>query len=372
MIQGIRKDAYKATRYVPGKTTDAVIREYGIRHVVKLGSNENNYAPFPGVLAVMEQELRRANVYPEKNYVRLRQLLAARLGLQESWIGLGHGAGNVLDTVAKTFLEDGDEVILPRQSYGLYKDISWVMGARVVFTPLTERCTIDLDAIAAAITPKTKLIWLCNPNNPTSTAADREKLDRLVDGLAPGTWLVLDEAYREFADPALMPDTVGYLKQGKNVLCVRTFSKYYGLAGQRIGYLAARPEVIGFYDTVAEPFNANRVGLAGAVALLETGCAEADRYLARMLADRTRMCRELQKLGCAVLPSQTNFLFVGIPCDAEAVNEELLRAGVIVRPCTGWNFPDHLRVTVGTTEENRYFLQTLAQALRRVQGGSVA
>lgn len=372
MIQGIRRDAYRATRYVPGKTTDAVIRDYGIRRVVKLGSNENNYAPFPGVLRVMEQELRRANVYPEKNYVRLQELLGDKLGLSRRWIGLGHGAGNVLDTIAKTFLEDGDEVIIPQPSYGLYKDISWVMGAKVVFTGIHADFTLDVDAIAAAVTPRTKLIWLCNPNNPTGTVADRKKLEQLICGLSPATWVVMDEAYREFADPALMPDTIRYVRGGFNVLCVRTFSKYYGLAGQRIGYVAANPEFISFYDTVSEPFNANRAGLAGAVELLETNCAEADKYLALMLADRERVAAAVRALGCTPVKSHSNFLFIGLPFPAAHVNELLLRRGVITRPCDGWGYPDHLRVSIGTTAENDVFLQALGEALAELREGGKA
>lgn len=370
MIQGIRRAAYNTTKYVPGKTTDAVIMEYGIPtdKVVKLGSNENNYAPFPSVLKIMREELNRANIYPEKNYVRLKELLAKKLGLTPEWIALGHGAGNVLDTVAKTFLEEGDEVIIPRQSYGLYKDISTIMGAKVIFTELDENYCIDLEAIKDSITDKTKLVWLCNPNNPTGTVFDKSKLDDLINAMPSNGWIVIDEAYREFADQKLVPETIDLVKSNKNILCVRTFSKYYGLAGQRIGYLVAKPEVVEFYDTVSEPFNANRVGLAGAVQILESKCCEADAFLHKMIEDREWLTSSLRQIGCKVNKSHTNFLFIGVPCDAAKLNEELLKQGVIVRPCKGWGFNDHIRVSIGTHKENEEFLESMKQALSICRG----
>lgn len=369
MVPGIRRQALTMAAYVPGKTTDAVIEQYKLTKVVKLGSNENNYAPFPSAMEAMTAELQRINVYPEKNYVRLKNMLGLRNGLDGDWVGIGHGAGGVLETIARCFLESGDEVILPSQTYGLYKEISKVMGAEIAYSQLTGY-TIDLDDIIGRITPRTKLVWLCNPNNPTSTVFGAEGLPRLLDALPATAWVVLDEAYREYADPTLLPDTVELIRQGRHILAVRTFSKYFGLAGGRIGYLLAAPEVITYYDTVSEPFNANRIGLAGAVATLQGDGETLQRCAAAMMADRERIIRTLRDLGCTPEVSHTNFVFFRTPYPCGQVNELLLRRGVIARPCAGWSYPDHMRVSIGTMEETRVFLAILADVLAQCAGES--
>ncbi len=367
MIPGIRKAALTVAAYVPGKTTDAVIEEYGLTDVVKLGSNENNYGPFPKAMEAMTQELKRLHVYPEKNFVRLKNLLGAKVGLDGTYIGLGHGAGGVLETIARTFLEAGDEVIIPGQTYGLYKEISKVMGAEIVWSPLKDYA-LDIEDITAKVTPRTKLLWLCNPNNPTGTVFSAQKLIPLLDALPPHAWVVLDEAYREYADASLLPDTEELVRAGRRVLGVRTFSKYYGLAGGRIGYLVAAPEVITWYDTVSEPFNANRIGLAGAVATLTGDTEELERCRWAMMRDRDEMAKNLRALGCQPVATHTNFLFFETPYPCAVVNELLLRRGVIARPCAGWGLPRHMRVSIGTTRENRAFLNAMEGVMTECAG----
>ncbi len=369
MLKGVRKQTYNATAYVPGKSIDAVMQDYNLTSIVKLGSNENNYSPFPAALKAMQEELLRTNVYPEKNYVRLKRLLGAMYSLSEEWIGLGHGAGNVLDTLAKTFLEDGDEVIIPKQSYGLYKEISWIMGATVKFVDLNDDFKIELNEIERNITEKTKLIWLCNPNNPTGTIFDKSNFEEFLKKLPEHTWVVLDEAYVEFADPKAVPETIELIKKGYNLMSVRTFSKLFGLAGQRIGYVIATPELISCYDTVSEPFNANRIGLAAAVATLENDIEHIEKCKNCMISDRKMMNEELEKLGCKTIETHTNFIFFELPCCNAEVNELLLRDGVIVRPATGWGYPNHLRVSIGTTEENLRFIEAIKKALEKIKEG---
>lgn len=372
MLTGVRKQTYSATAYVPGKSIDVVMEDYNLTEITKLGSNENNYAPFPTALAAMAAELPKINVYPEKNYVRLKKLLGDKFGLDENWIGLGHGAGNVLDTIAKTFLDDGDEVIIPRQSYNLYKEISWIMGATVKFVELNQEYTVDLKAVQAAITPKTKLIWLCNPNNPTGTLCNKDDVVSLLEALPPHGWLVMDEAYIEFADQNKIPDTIALIKEGYRLMSTRTFSKLYGLAGQRIGYLIANPELVACYDTVSEPFNSNRLGLAGAVATLQSGLDEVETAKKIMIADLKMMAQKLEEMGCTVMETHTNFLFFQTPFLTEEVNELLLRRGVIVRPCDPWGYHSHIRVSVGTTEENMVFLKNIAEVLALLKDGGHA
>lgn len=363
MIKGIRKEAYNCEAYVSGKSMDDVMEEYGLTQVMKLGSNENPYGPYEKCKEAMAAEIGKINVYPEKNYIKLKKLLGEKFGVDSDCVSLGHGAGNVLDEIAKTFLEEGDEVIVPQQSYRLYREISKIMGAKVIEVSLDENYTINLDDFKAAITPKTKLIWVCNPNNPTGSVIPKENFDAFIYALPEQTWLVVDEAYAEFADQEMLPDLVKHINANKNVIIVRTFSKYYGIAGARMGYLISSPEVITMYDTVSEPFNANRVALAGAVELVENEQETCKKYADIMIHDREMMNKELEKMGCTPYTSHANFIFFRTPFEASVIGELLLRKGLIVRPCSGWGYHNHLRVSIGTTEQNQVFLKEMKEIL---------
>lgn len=365
--KGIRKEAYVCDKYVAGKSTDEVMADYGLKSVVKLGSNENMYAPYPEALKAMQSELNRINIYPEKNYVKLKELIAEDYGVTSYWVSLGHGAGNVLDEVAKTLLEDGDEIITGQQSYLLYQQISKIMGGKVITVPLNDQYTIETDKIIAEFNEHTKIVWLCNPNNPTGSIIDKTTFEKLVNALPERAWLVVDEAYADFADQEVLPNVIDYIKAGKQVILIRTFSKYQGLAGARIGCLVANPEFVNWYDTVSEPFNANRMGLAAAVALMEPkGKAECKKYGDLIVKDRAWLNEELTKLGCVCSPSQANFVFFSTPYLASDVAELLLQKGVIVRPCGGWGYDKHIRVSVGTHEQNEIFLEKLKEALEEL------
>jgi histidinol-phosphate aminotransferase len=222
---------------------------------------------------------------------------------------------------------------------------------------------VDPDAMADAVTAKTKLVWISNPNNPLGSVCDRKAFERLLDRLPETAWVILDEAYAEFAPPEELPDRVRLLREKRNLIVVRTFSKYYGLAGARLGYALASADVVTAIDTVSEPFNANRIGLAGAVALLRHGKAELEAARQRIFADRERLQRALEDRGCFVVPSRANFVFADTPYDGESLAKELLLRGVIVRPCSGWGFPGALRVTVGTTAETDRFLRTFDETV---------
>lgn len=366
-IKGIRKEAYNCEKYVSGKSMDDVMEEYGLTEVIKLGSNENQYGPYESAVKAMQDEVGLINIYPEKNYIKLKELIGAKFGVDDEWVSLGHGAGNVLDMIAKTLLEDGDEVIVPQQSYRLYREISKIMGARVIEVSLDENYTIQLEDFKKAMTEKTKIVWICNPNNPTGTVINKDDMDAFVECLPENCWLVIDEAYAEFAKPELLPDVMKYIKAGKQVIDVRTMSKYYGIAGGRVGYLLADPEFVNWYDTVSEPFNANRIGLAAAVALMkEEGQAECIKYGDKMIAERERLNEELTKLGCCCIDSQANFVFFSTPFDADVIGEMLLKAGVIVRPCGGWGYTKHLRVSIGTKEQNEKFLTEFKKAIKEL------
>ena len=221
MVNGIRKAAFACEKYVSGKSMDDVMRDYGLSSVVKLGSNENMYGPYPHALEAMRDEVSLINIYPERNYIKLKELLADKFGVADStWVSLGHGAGNVLDSIAKTLLEEGDEVLVPAQSYRLYPEISKIMGAKVIEVPLNDQYSIDLHDYAKLLTDRTKIVWLCNPNNPTGTVVPIDDFAWFVDQMPADCWLVVDEAYAEFADADVLPDVIAAVKSGKQVIDV--------------------------------------------------------------------------------------------------------------------------------------------------------
>ncbi len=365
MVERVRKAANKCSKYVHAKTAHEVKTDYKLDSVTKLCSNENPYAPFEAVKTAMINEIDAMNVYPEKNYSKLQMLLGDMYGLSSEWIGLGHGAGNVLEVVAKTFIDDGDEIIIPAITYNLYKEISIIMGGVPVFTPMTDDYKLDLNAIESAITAQTKLIFICNPNNPTGTIVDKEELTQLIMSLPSHVWVLLDEAYAEFATE--LPDSMGLIKQGYNLVCIRTFSKFYGLAGGRIGYVVANPDFINMYNTVSEPFNANRIGLAGAVAVLEYAMDDADFFWGKMLADRDKLSVMLEYFGCDVVPSHANFIFFDTFADANFICDFLAAKGFIIRPCNAWGLPSHIRLSIGTYDENVEFLAAFQEALMLIK-----
>lgn len=366
-LPGVRKAVSSVHPYVAGKTVEEVRRELGLDRVVKLGSNENPYGPYPGAMAAMRDALERINSYPEATFLELKGVIASLYALQAENIAIAHGAGGMLETLARTFLEPGDEVVMPKQTYGLYREISRLMGAEIREFDLDDAFTIDVDRALGLIGERTKLFWLCNPNNPTGTVFDSGRFEEVLNAMPATGWVVLDEAYAEFAAPSLLPDSRGAIGAGRRLVVVRTFSKAYGLAGARLGYAIAAPEVIRTIDTVAEPFNANRVGIEGARATLQEDSAPYTEAMGAILRERARLEEAVAELGCSVVPTQTNFLFFGLPrelgVDAASISQSLLKRGVIVRPAGGWGFPRHLRVTVGTPEENDFFLQQFKEAL---------
>ena len=359
-IPGVREAVRMVSPYVAGKTIEEVQREYGLTDVVKLGSNENPYGPFPAALEAMRAELDLLNTYPDATFEEIKALIGSLYGVSGAEVAISHGAGGMLETLARTFIEAGDEVIMPRQSYGLYREITRLMGGELIEVDLDGEYRIDLEAIAAAVGPQTKLIWLCNPNNPTGTLFDRNRFSALLERLPPHCWVVLDEAYAELADPELLPNAVACMRD-YNLIAVRTFSKAWGLAGARLGYALARPEVIRVIDTVAEPFNANRIGLAGAAAALMRDRDYCLDVIARIRATRARLTEALERFGWRASVGQGNFVFVDTGLDAADLARRLLERGVIVRDCGGWGYPRHLRISIGTDAEIDRLLAVLGE-----------
>ncbi len=366
-IPGLRKAVLGMEPYVPGKTIEEVRRDLGLEKIVKLGSNENPYGPFPNALEAMRRELANVNRYPDIAFEEIKGLISDRLGLKPENIAISHGAEGMLQAMVKCFLEPGDEVLLPSATYGLYREISKLMGATITPVPMRD-FAVDIDSMCRAATRKTRLVWLCNPNNPTGTMMKPGALEQLLEAMPETAWVVLDEAYAEFADPAALPDRAKLIREGANLVAVRTFSKAWGLAGVRLGYGAARPEMITAINTVSEPFNANRVGIAGGIATLTKDLPEAEKAVCSIITDRNRMERSLAEMGCTVVPSNTNFVFFETPYPCVKLSEKLLNRGVIVRSCDIWGYDRAVRVTVGTEMETDFFLETLGDTLKELKG----
>lgn len=366
-IKGLRCAIERVSPYVPGKTVEEVRRELGLAKVIKLGSNENPYGPFPSVIEAMTRELANLNQYPDVNFKEIKELIGQLHGVPVTRVALSHGAEGMLQTMGKCFIEEGDEAIVPAATYGLYREISVLMGGKVVEAPM-DGYHIDLNAVISALTPATKLIWLANPNNPTGTVFPLDDLEKLLDAVPEKTWVILDEAYAEYAQPERLPDRVRLIEEGRQLVAVRTFSKAYGLAGARLGYAIASPEMISVIDTVSEPFNANRIGIAGAVSVLTDGQDEYREALARVRADKKRLETILRESGWEVVPSNGNFVFFQTPHDAGRLAEELLYQGFIVRPCGLWGYGNHLRVSIGRTDQVDQFITALGRAIDALGG----
>ncbi len=368
-LAGIRPDIKDVHPYVAGKTIEEVKREYHLDRIIKLGSNENPWGPYPAAIEAMRREVTRLHTYPDNSFVQIKRQIAGGYGVDEKWVAVSHGAGGMLETLAKTFIEPGSHVLIPEYTYGLYREISRLMGGEVERVPMTADMRIDVQALIQRMRPETRVIWLCNPNNPTGTVAAIELLEELLTGLPEGCWLVLDEAYAEFADHGNLPDRIELIRRELPIVSVRTFSKAYGLAGARLGYALAHPDLIRIIDTVAEPFNANRIGLAGARATLELEREAVDQTIDTIRRQRERLQNELSGRGFTVYQSQANFILFDTGQDAVELADRLLRRGVIVRSAAGWGLPTHIRVTVGKSEENTIFLETLDAVIRNSTEG---
>lgn len=342
--------------YEPGRPIGEVARELGLdpAGIIKLASNENPFGPSPKALAAATEALKHGELYPDGGCFVLRNKLAARLGLEPAQLVIGNGSNELLELLGHVFLRPGDEVVMGTPAFIVYKLVALLFGARPVEVPLVNH-RHDLSALAAAVTPRTKLVFVPSPNNPTGTANTEAELVAFVRGLPGHVVFVFDEAYAEFLDKA--PDLRPLIAEGRKVICLRTFSKIYGLAALRVGYGYASAELAGLLNRVRQPFNVNAIGQAAAAAALDdaefvTGCVRANREgLAALEAG-------LRAQGREFVPSVGNFILVKVGAGA-AVTAELQRRGVIVRPVGGYGLPEWIRVTVGAPAQNERFLREL-------------
>lgn len=359
-----RKCIERITPYVPGKAAEEVAREYGIERVIKLASNENPLGASPKALEALRTGLADVFRYPDGAALELRGRLAERFDLSVNNIVVGNGSDEVIKLLAEAYLEPGDEVIYADPTFSEYAYAARLMGASEVVVPLTGEWVHDLKAMLQAVTERTKIVFVCNPNNPTGTIVSHEALDRFQKALPPGVILVCDEAYFEYVDAPNFPDTVGWVREGRNVLVLRTFSKVYGLAGLRVGYGIGPANLMQCIEHVKEPFNVNRLAQAAAVAAL-ADAEHVERSVRMNASERLRLAERLEELGLSVTPSQSNFLWVHLHQTARPVFEALLRRGVILRCGDAFGAPEHVRITIGTPEENDILLRQLPEVLQR-------
>ncbi|MDE3135445.1 MAG: histidinol-phosphate transaminase [Acidobacteriota bacterium] len=353
--------------YVPGKPIEEVERELGIV-AIKLASNENPLGPSPLAVEAIHAAATRVHLYPDGSTWYLRERLAARLNVPADHLAFGAGSCELILLASHGHLQQGDEGLTSESTFPVYAAGILSTGARLVEVPL-EGDAIDLEGIAGAVTPRTRVIYLANPNNPTGSWFTAGRFDALLAQIPEEILVVLDEAYYEYADQPGYSRSIDLVREGRNVLVLRTFSKVYGLAGLRLGYGIARPEIVAALDRVRHPFNTSSVAQAAALAALDDD-AHVRCSLEMNRAGLAQLSRGLAETGVSFLPSVTNFILVDVG-DGKAVSDAMLRLGVVVRPMDWMGIPQSIRVTVGTAEENRKFLDALARALAALREARV-
>jgi len=342
--------------YIPGKTP----KEPG---VIKLASNENPFGPSPKAREAITKETKNLQIYPDQKSTLLREALSKKLGVPDECLICGNGSDEIMQLIAATYLNPEEEVIISEHSFSIYELVTRIFSGKLISVAL-RNFEITLEGIAKAITAKTKIIWLTNPNNPTGTIFTAAEFDAFLEKVPDNILVVVDEAYAEFVESKEFPNTINYVREGKNVIVLRTFSKFYGLAGLRIGYGIARKELIAPMYRVKMPFNVNRLAQAGALAALEDKDFQEKTYK-NNLEGKKHLYLELDKLGLEYKKSEANFIFINLKRSADQLFMEMMKKGVIIRPLTSFGLPEAIRVSIGTREQNEKFIKALSSLFRR-------
>lgn len=342
--------------YVPGKPVEELERELGITGSIKLASNENPLGPSPLAMEAINDATKDLNRYPDGGGYYARNALSRKLSVQPENIILGNGSNELLDIVTRTYMRPGDEAVMATPSFVVYAMAVQSMGGRAVQVPL-KNYTHDLSSMRKAVTEKTKIVFIANPNNPTGTINRREEFDVFMEELPGGILTVMDEAYYEYVSDPLYADSIKLFRKGKDILILRTFSKIFGLAGLRIGYGIAEAGIINEMNKLRPPFNTNTIAQSAALAALRD-----DDHVRKSRETNEKgkqyLYKELTQLGLGYVPTQANFVYIPVG-DSMGLYEKLLRKGVIVRP-----MGPALRVTIGLAEENERFLEALKSVMK--------
>jgi histidinol-phosphate aminotransferase len=347
--------------YEPGKPVEELERELGIHDAIKLASNENPLSPSDRVQKAIVAALPALNRYPDGSGHYLRHALAQKHGVSPDQVFLGNGSNELIELVVRTFLRSGDEAVMPHPSFVVYPMIVQAVGGVRVMVMLKDY-RLDLEAMARAITPMTKIVFIANPNNPTATIVTRDEVEAFMARLPERTIAVFDEAYVEFAQGPDFPDGLDHVRAGRRVVVLRTFSKAASLAGLRVGYGIADADAVSLINRIRAPFNVNSLAQAAALAALEDDSHVLE--CVRMIdAGRHYLYEEFKALGLRYAPSRANFILLDVGRNASDIYQRLLKEGVIVRPLTPFGLESALRVTIGTPQENRRFVKALRSVL---------
>ncbi len=357
----MRKNILEVTPYLPGKPIDEVKRELGLKSVIKLASNESPFGPSPKVLKAMSAAAKTVNRYPDGNCHYLRAALARELGVVPNQLIFGNGSDEIIVMATRVFANPEDEVIIATPSFLIYEIAAKISGATIKLVPL-KNFHYDLEGMKKTITSKTKIIFIGNPDNPAGTYVSKSQVEDFLKSIRRNILVFFDEAYFEFVQKKDYPDTIKLLKQYKNIIVTRTFSKMYGLAGLRVGYGIADNQVISLLERVREPFNINSVAQAAALAVLED-----KKYYARVskliATGRKFLYQNLKRLGFSFVDSVTNFILIDVKQNGLNMSRALLQKGIIVRDMGFWGLETYIRVTIGTKGENKKFIQALEDIL---------
>ncbi|KUO75895.1 MAG: histidinol-phosphate aminotransferase [Clostridia bacterium BRH_c25] len=358
-----RKELDPIPVYVPGKPIDEVKRELGLNRVIKLASNENPFGFSPYVKEALLKAMEEANQYPDGNSTLLKEAIAQKYGISVEMVLPTCGSDEMIDLIAKTFIGKDDEVVMADITFPRYSATSQMMGASIKIVPL-RNLTNDIEGIIKAVNENTRVVWLCNPNNPTGTIFSGRKLVELMEAIPPTTLLVYDEAYSEFAShPDYPKDSIKFLNKYKNMLLLKTLSKAYGLAGLRLGYTIGDPELISTINKIRNPFNVTLLSQAAGAAAIND-----EEFLAKVIANNNEgkeyIYKEFDKMGLEYAKTEANHIIFNAKKDNSTVFNNLLKRGVIIRPVVGFNPNTWLRVSLGTMEENREFIKALKEVLK--------
>lgn len=356
-----RKGILKLVSYIPGRSIEEVQKEFGIKRWIKLASNENLLGPSPRAVAAIRKELPNIFLYPESPCTVLRQALAKKFALPEGMLVLSNGADNLILMIANAFIDEGDEVVMADPTFPVYTNVTQIMGGRPVKVKLRD-FTHDLDRMLSKVNRKTKLVFICNPNNPTGTIVSQTAFDDFLSQLPQRIIIVLDEAYGDFVEKSFYPNGLGYVKAGKQVIVLRTFSKVYGLAGLRIGFALGRKDLVDCLYQVRDPFPVHRLAQVAAMAALDDR-DHVRKSIQLVYEGRKYLYEELDRMGLSYVPSQANFILIDFGRDIEEVFRALLGEGIIIRPGKVWGYPTFGRVTIGRREDNRRFIRVLKKIL---------
>ena len=358
-----RKGIADIKPYIPGKPIQEVRRELGLNDVIKLASNENPLGPSPLAVKAINEAVDRIHLYPDAESYELRNAVSDFLGVPPDHLIFGNGGEEIVTLIGKAFINEGEPCVIPHPAFDAYETVVRIMGGLICFSRLAEY-RINLDDMAEKIDEKTKIVFICNPLNPTGTIVTRDELDTFLEGIPSETVVVLDEAYCDFVSDAGYPDGIEYVRRGRNVIVLRTFSKVYGLGGIRIGYGVSRPELIHLLRQVKEPFNVNALAQIGALAALRDR-EHLERTVSLIHRERAYLYRELSSMGVKFVPTEANFILIDVGLDSTLVFQRMLQRGIIVRPGNIWELPHFIRLTVGTRDQNQRFIKALRDILNR-------